>query len=232
MIYFLPNDWPYRADVVDSMKTVIKQAQTFYAEQMQARGYGNKTFRIETDVQGEPMVHRVDGKHPFSHYDNTLGNAVIAELEETFDLDANIYFIVLGTDALRQGNGEEAAGVGRWRTKNGGNLVVANSFNFLLVAHELGHTFGLRHDFRDRRYIMSYSSIVDRELSACAAEYLSVHPYFNSDSPIEEGAPPTIEIISPTEYPGWLKERLRPIQSQGSSGSSSVDPVRSRLCQL
>ena len=29
MIYFLPNDWPYRADVVDSMKTVIKQSQTF-----------------------------------------------------------------------------------------------------------------------------------------------------------------------------------------------------------
>ena len=30
MVYFLPNDWPYRAEVVDSMKTVIKQSQTFY----------------------------------------------------------------------------------------------------------------------------------------------------------------------------------------------------------
>ena len=118
MIYFLPNDWPYRAEVVDSMKTVIRQAQNFYAEQMQAHGYGNWTFRIETDAQGEPMVHRVDGKHPFSHYDNTLGTAVVAELEETFDLDANIYFIVLGTDALRQGNGQpaEASGGGGRRT--------------------------------------------------------------------------------------------------------------------
>ena len=44
------------------------------------------------------MVHRVDGRHPFSHYDNTLGNAVIAELEETFDLDANIYVIILGNE--------------------------------------------------------------------------------------------------------------------------------------
>ena len=94
MIYFLPNDWSYRAEVVDSMKTVIKQSQTFYAERMQAHGYGNWTFRIETDAQGEPLVHRVDGQHPFSHYDNTLGNAVVAELEQTFDLDANIYFIV------------------------------------------------------------------------------------------------------------------------------------------
>ena len=201
IIYFLPNDWPYRADVVDSMKTVIKQAQTFYAEQMQAHGYGNWTFGIETDVQGEPMVHRVDGKHPFSHYDNTLGTAVVAELEDTFDLDANIYVIILGTDALRQGNGQPAAGVGSWRTKNGGDLVVANTFSLLLVAHELGHTFGLRHDFRDKNYIMSYGPSQRRSLSACAAEYLAVHPYFNSDSPIEEGSPPAIEIISPVEYP-------------------------------
>ena len=195
VIYFLPNDWPYRADVVDSMKTVIRQAQTFYGEQMQAHGYGNWTFGIETDVQGEPMVHRVDGKHPFSHYDNTLGTAVVAELEEIFDLDANIYFIVLGTDAL----GPD--GVGSRRTKNGGDLVVANTFSLPLVAHELGHTFGLRHDFRDEKYIMSYGSSQRRSLSACAAEYLAVHPYFNSDSPIEEASPPAIEIISPVEYP-------------------------------
>ena len=117
MIYFLPSDWPYRADVVDSMKTAIKESQTFYREQMEAHGYGDWTFRIETDAQGEPLVHRVDGQHPFSHYDNTLGNAVVAELEQTFDLDANIYFIVLGTDALRQGNGQPAGGVGRRRTK-------------------------------------------------------------------------------------------------------------------
>ena len=100
-------------------RTVIKQVQTFYAEQMQANGYGNKTFRIETDAQGEPLVHRVDGQHPFSHYDNTLGNAVIDELDRTFDLDANIYFIVLGTDALRQGTvclREGSDGGGRkWR---------------------------------------------------------------------------------------------------------------------
>ena len=29
MIYFLPNDWSYRADVVDSMKTVIQEEPDF-----------------------------------------------------------------------------------------------------------------------------------------------------------------------------------------------------------
>ena len=218
MIYFLPSDWSYRAEVVDSMKTVIKQSQTFYAEQMQAHGYGDETFRIETDAQGEPLVHRVDGQHPFSHYDNTLGNAVIEELDRTFDLDANIYFIVLGTDALRQGNGQPAGGVGRRRTKNGGHLVVPDRFSFFTVAHELGHTFGLNHDFRDNRYIMSYGHRRRSEMSACAAEFLSVHTCFNPDSPIEEGPPPTVEIVSSTRYqPGAtsVPVRLRVSDSEG-----------------
>ena len=218
MIYFLPNDWPYRAEVVDSMKTVIKESQTFYREQMQAHGYGDETFRIETDAQGEPLVHRVDGQHPFSHYDNTLGNAVVAELEQTFDLDANIYFIVLGTDALRQGNGQPAGGVGRRRTKKGGALVVPDRFGFLTVTHELGHTFGLYHDFRDNRYIMSYGFDQRGVLSACAAEFLSVHTYFNISVPIAEGEPPKVEIISSTRYePGSTKVpvRLRVGDSEG-----------------
>jgi hypothetical protein len=74
LFYFLPNDRSNRADVVESMKTEIREVQSFYAEQMQAHGYGNKTFQFETDDQGEPIVHRVDGQHPDSHYlDNPAG---------------------------------------------------------------------------------------------------------------------------------------------------------------
>ena len=46
MIYFLPNDRPFRADVVQKMKDEIRDIQTLYAAQMQARGYGNRTFRF------------------------------------------------------------------------------------------------------------------------------------------------------------------------------------------
>ena len=95
MIYFLPNDRPFRQEVVDSMKVAIRQIQTFYAEQMQAHGYGNKTFRFETDAQGEPVVHRVDGQHPVNHYLVNIYLPVLDEIEQVFDRDANIYFTVI-----------------------------------------------------------------------------------------------------------------------------------------
>ena len=220
MIYFLPNDWQYRADVIQKMKDEILTVQTFYAEQMDGHGYGEVTFRFEIDSQGYPMVHHVNGKHPFSYYDNTLGSKVFSELGETYDFRANIYFIVLGTNALRQGDGQPALGVGHNRGKNGGMFLVANEFSWDLLAHELGHGFGLGHDFRDGTYIMSYGPRIagkDR-LSVCAAEFLSVHTYFNPDIPTEKREPPAIELVSPRRYPPGstsIPVRLRVNDSEG-----------------
>ena len=222
MIYFLPNDRLYQAEVVQRMKDEIRTVQTFFAEQMESHGYGRRTFRVETDLQGEPKVHSVGGQHPFNHYDNTLGWAVFRELERAFDFNANIYFIVLGTDALRQGyNLPDVEGVGRRWSKNGGWMLVPNEFSWSLVAHELGHVFGLNHDFRASEYIMSYGPGQDR-LSACHAEYLSMHPYFNPDTPIEEGPPPTIERISPPTYPAGSQNVTIRFQVNASEGLHQV----------
>ena len=49
---------------------------------------------------------------------------------------------------------------------------------------------------------MSYGSVglEQSRLSAFHVEFLSVHPYFNPNIPIQEGVPPTIEFISPSKY--------------------------------
>ena len=60
LIYFIPNDRTFDSDVVDSIKVRIPRIQTFFRDQMQAHGYGDKTFQFETDAQGEPVVHRID----------------------------------------------------------------------------------------------------------------------------------------------------------------------------
>ena len=219
MIYFLPNDRPYRPDVVQKMKDEIRTVQNFYAEQMEAHGYGRLTFRIETDSQGEPMVHRVDGGHPDSHYlDNTL-NTVLSERNLAFNLGANVYLIVIDNsiNAIGLGDGQIAGGVGSRWGKNSGFALVPGGFSFGAAAHELGHTFGLQHDFHDGAYIMSYGPGWDR-LSACHAEYLSVHPYFNLNTPTEEGERPTIELASPLLYPAGAQSvpvRLKVNDSEG-----------------
>ena len=146
MIYFLPNDRPFRQEVVDSMKVAIRRVQTFYAEQMQAHGYGNRTFRIETDAQGEPLVHRVDGRHPNSYYRNTTARyRWVEELWEVFDVHANIYHMIMDGDSSI-GGGPRTGKTGGyawlnelyiWSSTQGGYAWVA--------AHELGHLVLHRH---------------------------------------------------------------------------------------
>ena len=205
MIYFLPNDRPYQAEVVQRMKDEIRTVQRFFAEQMEAHGYGRRTFRVETDAQGEPVVHRMDGQHPDSYYlDDT--HVVYDELTEAFNHDVNIYLTVI--DISTEQVDRTWAGTGARWGKQGGQALVANFWGWYIVAHELGHAFGLLHDFRDGEYIMSYGHLAGFErwrLSACHAENLSVHPYFNANIPIEEGDRPYADLISPHFYPSDSK---------------------------
>ena len=230
LIYFLPNDREYRDDIVQRMKHEILNLQTFYAESMQAHGY-DMTFNIETDAQDELVVHRLDGQHSEIHYVDNASKTVRDEIEQVFDVRQNIYFIVF--DSSTRGI---TTGVGRGRVNaNGGNrgktggttLIDANYFQNnikrdkgrtlkgrlkydKLSAHEIGHAFGLEHDFRSGAYIMSYGTgrgrairdATDRDrLSSCNANCLSVHPYFNPNIPTESGDPPTIELTSHDTYP-------------------------------
>ena len=202
LIYFLPNDRSFNSDVVDSMQTRIRRIQTFYGQQMQAHGYGNRTFQFETDDQGEPLVHRVDGPYPESEYLRFyrmigVGN-VYRDLEQAFDFRKNIYFIVV--DHSTSNLWDNVAGFASQWSKNGGFALVPSDFSFATAAHELGHAFGLQHDFNDGAYIMSFGPAPDR-LSACSAGILAVHAYFNPDVPTAVQTPPTIDLVSPLRYP-------------------------------
>ena len=204
MIYFLPNDRPYRAEVVDSMKVVMRRIQAFYAEKMQAHGYGDETFRIETDAEGEPLVHRVDGQHPDNVYLDDTIDPVLQEIEQTFDIGENVYFVAIDKSIdilVDKARNVIALGIGLRMRKNGGLALVTAGFRFNVAAHELGHAFGLRHDFRSNEYIMSYGDSYEPRLSDCHAGLLAVHPYLNPAIPIEEAPPPAIQRLSETEYP-------------------------------
>ena len=203
MIYFLPNDRPYRAEVIQKMKDEIVRIQTVYAEQMQAQGQGNRTFRIETDAQGQPRVHRVNGRHPNSHYlqHDTAGD-VLEEIDPIFDIEANVYLIVVDSKDSILSNGRAVGGVGNRSRKNGGFAFVDGDVWFDVAAHELGHAFGLQHDFHDDTYIMSYGGSDRTRISDCNAEFLAVHPYLNPNISTEREWDQYIKTVEPTDdYP-------------------------------
>ena len=189
LFYFLPNDRPYRADVVEAMKTGILEVQSFYADQMAAHGHGNKTFRMETDVQGVPIVHRVNGDYSDSHYKDR--GRPENEISRAFDISSIVQLVVM--DISRSSSGR---GVG---IKQRGQAIIDGRWDWRTAAHELGHAFGLQHDFRDTSYIMSYGS-GRNSLSAGAANYLAVNPYINHSIPLQAGSAPSVQLLSSTNY--------------------------------
>ena len=215
LFYLLPNDRPYRAEVVQEMKTGILEVQSFYAEQMAAHGHGNTTFNIETDAQGDPIVHRIDADYGDSHYVNR--GYTEGEIARAFDASIIISVVVMDISSYPikgQGTGNKSSG---W-------LIMYEDWDWFTAAHELGHAFGLHHDFRDNTDIVSYGN-PDRStatLSACAAEFLSVHPYFDSSIPLEIETPPTVKLVSSTTYPTGAESVTIQVRVRDDSGLHQV----------
>ena len=202
MIYFLPNDRPYRQSVVDTMKAMMKKMQAWYGQQMEAHGYGYMTFRYEADADGEPVVHRVDGAHGNAYYLKNTSSPVWRESWPNAR-DGHVYFAVVdnSTGLIHSGYGVVSGIAGGLKSR--GHALVGAGFSFDLAAHELTHAFGLVwHDFRDDTYILSYGAGRRRRLSACSARYLSVTPFFNPEITFDHHSSlrPTIEFIGPTRW--------------------------------
>ena len=199
MIYFAAGPEVFREEVVARMKTTIREVQRTFADQIRGHGFGERTFRYERDAEDEPMVHiRIGSGDDYDHW------RALAEIQEEFDLDANVYFIIFGRDEDIHGPN---VALGQQYTRTGGWAMLRQHTDPVsiagIAAHELGHAFGLEHNFNDGAYIMSYGPGMSI-LSELSAGFLAVHPHFNSDSPTErpdDSELPTGQVLSPRSYP-------------------------------
>ena len=213
IIYFLPRNRRVQTDMWTKLNTLIRDVQDFYADQMERNGFGRKTFTFETDENGETLIYRVDGQFTDWHYHSETHDKVYAEVASQFDMEKHIYLIVvdISSEAIDEKN-TCGVGGGYWfkgesslRTRGGYAVIPASGRCFdgeggtSVTAHEIGHAFGLEHDFRDDTYIMSYGPAPDR-LSQCAAGWLDASRFFNTDQ-TAFNEPTTIQMLTPGSYP-------------------------------
>ena len=212
IIYFVPRDRRTQTGIWSKLATLIRDVQRFYADQMQTNRFSRKTFTFETDKNGKMLIHHIDGQFTDRHYHTDTGNKIYAEIASQFDLGRHTYLIVADISSELIGEKDKCGiGGGNWyengnliRTRGGYAVIPAsgNCFNGAygrtVTAHELGHAFGLEHDFRDDTYVMSYGQTPHR-LSKCATRWLDANRFFNTDQTAFD-EPATIQMLTPSTY--------------------------------
>ena len=231
-IYFIPKDRNSRTSTVHILKERIRQAQRFFIEQMKVHGYDSAILRIEEDSNGKPLILQVRGEHRTRYYNekNTVSR-VLKEVEKSFDIEKNIYFIAIDNENDFINRGDQIVGGvgGRWG-KSGGFAMTAVDGELETIFHELGHACGLAHDFRSNAYVMSYGGPTEErpidenkygqsKISACNAKMLTVHPYFNDDISIKNNEWPALRAISssPIQTAGKRNISIQ-VRSQSENG--------------
>lgn len=229
MVYFYPKDRAIdQAAIQTKMNGLAKILVSFYEG------------LVFEKTNNEYVVHFVQGDHNASDYISRRGILDIIDPEPTewilseirekkdFDMSKNLYLVVTNVD-----NPNDICGVGGivikpdlgdrllLRQKIEGawaivydTSVCSSELIYFFAAHELGHAFGLLHDFSNRNYIMSYGMEevqypndvaiwrTPYELSDCSKSWLKASRFFDLDPSLSRATPPgKIEVSSTHYYP-------------------------------
>ena len=191
-VYFQPTDAPEPSN--SQIVRLLIESQDFYRDEMDRHGYGQKTFKLETDGAGHVGFHHIRGKRNAAYYSTDTFNRVKPELPSYLahhpaTRDNALVLIVGGLDSLDDGVGGVAYAWQFAGNRTGGiALIAGNDLFFRQFAHEIGHTFGLHHtDVKGAMMGTGEEFLLDYE-----ARWLDRHHFFN-DTHIRNDIPRFVE---------------------------------------
>ena len=105
-IYFLPTNLQPQADIPEHIDKMLKDVQTFFADEMERHGLGRKTFDFEKNGNGDAKVFLFEGKTTDNYY-SEYSSRMLEEIEQRFELSNNLYFIILEKSIKKKTNNKK-----------------------------------------------------------------------------------------------------------------------------
>lgn len=189
-IYFKPADVPAEAPE-EKIKTFMKESQEFYRKEMERHEFDAKTFRLDTK-NGDVDVRTAEGKEKACKYTcyQDVESDLVSQFPE-FEDKNNIYVIFMGgTEFVKPNSNNIGVGFPFDGSKCGGAARIATvgkGMHPSIVAHELGHAFGLYHNIKHGNFLMNSEVLTghgreelnNKKLDKYEAEWLDRHRHFN-----------------------------------------------------
>ncbi len=205
-IYFLPTDLLPQTDIQEQIDKILREAQTFFADEMERHGYGRKSFKYEKNSNGTAKVYLFEGKTTDEYYRKSTNSRVINEIKHHFETDNKFFFIVVEKSNEKKPDANILASAELKRLSNenkrlsaelkrlsirlqnivfkeqGGEIILHSSLDRYSkddITSKFAHAFGLNRDYRSPTYLMSDSN-QSKHLSKSSAAWLNKYRFFNS----------------------------------------------------
>ena len=160
VIYFQPSDAKEVSHA--TYNKIIKDIQEFFKSEMIRHGFGDKTFKIETNADGTLKIYTVKGRHSgdyykggaFTAYYDRVSKEIPFHINNTTNREEqdNIYIVILGGVEVSE-HGMTWGGGWTFHKAIGGCAVISETARKLyphhytsLIAHEFTHAFGIKHN--------------------------------------------------------------------------------------
>ncbi len=189
-VYFKPADAPANHNI----NNLMEQVEQFYRNEMHRHGFIQPMFKLERDLNNNVIVHVINGRHNAQHYTGNTYEKMKNEIPFEFLNQNNVHvYIVGGLEYIDNRNNILGAGWHYHSGTYGGYAIAGANIGQLLmpvVAHELGHAFGLLHNISDAlgQSLGLYTDVVGNDFlmgpgndkfAFYEARWLSKHHFFN-----------------------------------------------------